>query len=59
MPVTSTDATVPETASDAERLQDRKVQVKAIVDMNEWAAMKKSDVPAPAKKAPAKKAKKK
>ena len=53
------DATVPETASDAERLVDRKVEVKAIVDMNEWAAMKKSDVPAPAKKAPAKKAKKK
>lgn len=54
------EATQPETASDADRLVDRKVEVKAIVDMNEWSAMQKSDVPAPAKKkAPAKKAKKK
>ena len=57
--VGESEATVAETASDAERLVDRKVEVKAIVDMNEWAAMQKSDVPAPAKKAPAKKAKKK
>ena len=45
------EATVPETASDAERLVDRKVEIKAIVDMNEWAALQKSDVPAkPTKK---------
>ncbi len=52
------DAKVPATASDAERQVDRKVIVRAISG-GEWAAMKKSDVPAPAKKAPAKKAKKK
>ncbi len=54
----SQEATVPATASDAERQVDRKVIVRAISG-GEWAAMKKSDVPAPAKKAPAKKAKKK
>ena len=53
------EATVAETASDADRLVDRKVEVKAIVDLSEWAALQKSDVPAKAKKAPAKKAKKK
>ena len=58
-------AVVPETASDAERQQDRKVVVKAIEDATEWATYQKSDVPvkkaavkkAPAKKAPAKKKK--
>ena len=55
----SQEATVPATASDAERQVDRKVIVRAISSGGEWAAMKKSDVPAPAKKAPAKKAKKK
>ena len=44
------EATVPETASDAERLVDRKVQVKAIVDLNEWAALQKSDLPVVKKK---------
>ena len=53
------EATVPETASDAERLVDRKVEVKAIVDMNEWAALKKSDVPAKATKKAVKKTSKK
>ena len=53
------EATVAETASDAERLVDRKVEVKAIVDMNEWAALKKSDVPAKATKKAVKKTSKK
>ena len=53
------EATVPETASDAERLVDRKVQVKAIVDLNEWAALQKSDVPAKATKKAVKKTSKK
>ena len=53
------EATVPETASDAERLVDRKVQVKAIVDLNEWAALQKSDVPAKATKKEVKKTSKK
>ena len=44
------EATVPETASDAERLVDRKVEVKAIVDLNEWAALQKSDLPVVKKK---------
>ena len=59
------EATVPETASDAERMKDRKVVVKAI-DAAAWESMQKSDLPvvikktvkkAPAKKAPAKKRK--
>ncbi len=51
-------AVVPETASDAERQQDRKVVVKAIEDDVEWATYKKHDVVTPAKKkAPAKKRK--
>ena len=53
------EATVAETASDAERLVDRKVEVKAIVDMNEWAALQKSDVPAKATKKAVKKTSKK
>ena len=53
------EATVPETASDAERLVDRKVEVKAIVDLNEWAALQKSDVPAKATKKAVKKTSKK
>lgn len=53
------EATVAETASDAERLVDRKVEVKAIVDLNEWAALQKSDVPTPAKKKAVKKTSKK
>ncbi|SDH98584.1 Thrombospondin type 3 repeat-containing protein [Chryseobacterium taeanense] len=53
-------ATVPATASDAERQVDRKVVVKAIEDMNEWNSMKKKDYEdAPVKKAPAKKTTKK
>lgn len=53
-------ATVPATASDAERQVDRKVVVRAIEDMNEWNAMKKKDYEdAPVKKAPAKKTTKK
>ncbi len=53
------EATVAETASDAERLVDRKVEVKAIVDLNEWAALQKSDVPAKATKKAVKKTSKK
>ena len=56
--VGSTEATVPVTASDAERLVDRKVEVKYVTGA-EWDSTPKNDVPAPAKKAPAKKAKKK
>lgn len=53
-------ATIPATASDAERQVDRKVVVRAIEDMNEWNAMKKKDYEdAPVKKAPAKKTTKK
>jgi len=53
-------ATVPATASDAERQVDRKVVVRAIEDMNEWNAMKKKDYEdAPVKNAPAKKTTKK
>lgn len=53
-------ATVPATASDAERQVDRKVVVRAIEDMNEWNSMKKKDYEdAPVKKAPAKKTTKK
>ena len=53
------EAQVAETASDAERQADRKVVVRAISGA-EWDTYKKSDLPAtPAKKAPAKKAKKK
>lgn len=48
-------AVVPETATDAERQQDRKVVVRAIEDATEWATYKKSDVVT--KKAPAKKKK--
>ena len=44
------DAVVPESASDAERLKDRKVVVEAIVDINEWAALQKSDLPVVKKK---------
>lgn len=43
-------AVVPETASDAERQQDRKVVVRAIEDATEWAKYQKSDVPAAKKK---------
>ncbi|OWK74698.1 hypothetical protein CBW16_04655 [Flavobacteriaceae bacterium JJC] len=53
-------AVVPETATDAERQQDRKVVVRAIEDATEWATYQKSDVPvkkAAVKKAPAKKKK--
>ena len=57
--VGSAEATMPVTATDAERLVDRKVEVKAIVDMNEWAAMQKSDVPAKATKKAVKKTSKK
>lgn len=53
------EATVAETASDAERLVDRKVEVKAIVDLSEWAALQKSDVPAKATKKAVKKTSKK
>ncbi|MCP2039195.1 OmpA family protein [Chryseobacterium sp. HSC-36S06] len=48
-------AVVPETATDAERQQDRKVVVKAIEDATEWATYQKSDIPV--KKAPVKKKK--
>ena len=37
-------STVSEKASDAERMADRKVVVKAIEDANEWSTYKKSDV---------------
>ena len=56
--VGSAEATVPVTASDAERLVDRKVEVKYVTGA-EWDSTPKNDVPVPAKKAPAKKAKKK
>ncbi|KMQ70726.1 OmpA family protein [Chryseobacterium koreense] len=49
-------ATVPATASDAERQKDRKVVVTAIEDATVWENYKKSDVVEPVKKAPAKKA---
>jgi outer membrane protein OmpA-like peptidoglycan-associated protein len=56
-------ATVPETASDAERMADRKVIVTAIEDDAKWNAIPKHDIEAkkaaPAKKAPAKKVAKK
>lgn len=53
-------ATVPATASDAERQVDRKVVVKAIENAGEWNALKKKDYEdAPVKKAPAKKTTKK
>ncbi|WP_292009006.1 OmpA family protein [Chryseobacterium sp.] len=55
----SQEATVPATASDAERMIDRKVIVRAISG-SEWETYKKSDLPAkatPKKKAPAKKRK--
>ncbi len=52
----SQEATVPATASDAERQKDRKVIVRAISGA-EWTTYKKSDVPAaPVKKAVKKKA---
>ena len=53
------EAVVAETATDAERLSDRKVEVKYVTGA-EWDSLPKSDVPvkvAPAKKAPAKKKK--
>ena len=53
----SQEATVAVTASDAERLKDRKVVVRAISGA-EWDVMKKNDLPVSAKqtkKAPAKK----
>ena len=56
--VGSAEATVPVTASDAERLVDRKVEVKYVTGA-EWDSTPKNDVPVPAKKAPAKKTKKK
>ena len=46
----SQEATVPVTASDAERQKDRRVEVK-FVEGAEWEALKKSDVPVAAKKA--------
>ncbi|MDQ1098656.1 MULTISPECIES: OmpA family protein [Chryseobacterium] len=53
-------ATVPATASDAERQVDRKVVVTAIEDDAQWSTMKKKDYEdAPVKKAPAKKTTKK
>lgn len=52
------EAQVAETASDAERMADRKVVVKAI-DKDAWQAMQKSDLPVVVKKAPAKKSTKK
>ena len=45
----SQEATVPVTASDAERQKDRRVEVK-FVEGAEWEALKKSDVPVAAKK---------
>jgi outer membrane protein OmpA-like peptidoglycan-associated protein len=54
--VGSAEATVPVTASDAERLSDRKVEVKYVTGA-EWDSLPKHDVVAPAKKAPAKKKK--
>lgn len=42
--VGSKEATVPATASDAERQVDRKVEVRAISGDTEWAAYKKDDV---------------
>ncbi|MCI3937597.1 OmpA family protein [Chryseobacterium aahli] len=50
------EAQVPETATDAERMSDRKVIVRA-VSGSEWETMKKNDmtVSKPVKKAPAKK----
>jgi len=62
--VGSAEATIPATASDAERLADRKVTVKAIEDASEWNSIQKKDyTDAPTakkavKKAPAKKKKK-
>ncbi|MBW8361541.1 MAG: OmpA family protein [Kaistella sp.] len=47
-------AVISESASDAERQQDRKVVVRAIEDNTEWSTYQKSDVPV---KAPAKKRK--
>ncbi|MCT3674139.1 OmpA family protein [Elizabethkingia anophelis] len=38
------EATVPATASDAERQKDRKVEVRAISNDTEWAAYKKDDI---------------
>ena len=55
----SQEAKVPVTASDAERLKDRKVVVRSISGA-EWDVMKKNDISVsakPAKKAPAKKKK--
>ena len=49
------EATVPENASDAERMVDRKVVVKAI-DAAAWESMNKSDLPVVVKKTVVKKA---
>lgn len=49
------DATVPESASDAERAKDRKVVVEA-VNASAWQALKKSDLPVVKKKTVSKKA---
>ena len=55
----SQEATVPATASDAERQVDRKVIVRAISSGAEWDTYKKSDLPAaPVKKAAPKKKRK-
>ena len=58
--VGKTKATVPATASDAERQVDRKVVVTAVEDMNQWNALKKRDyddpTPVKVKKATKKKA---
>lgn len=55
----SQEATVPATASDAERQVDRKVIVRAISSGAEWNTYKKSDLPAaPVKKAAPKKKRK-
>ncbi len=50
----SQEATVPATASDAERQADRKVVVRAISG-DEWTTYKKSDLPTSVKKATPKK----
>ena len=53
--VGSAQATEPATASDEARLKDRKVVVEEITTL--WESLPKHDIPAPAKKAPAKKKK--
>jgi OOP family OmpA-OmpF porin len=60
--VGSADATIPATASDAERLADRKVTVQSIDDNSEWEAITKkdyADAPTSVKKSVKKKSPKK